>query len=67
MFDLLLRDPRVSTVIKGDRLGAVHEMKPQSLGRQFVSADLTAATDRIDFRLALALWEGAVQAGLLTD
>jgi hypothetical protein len=58
---LLMTDPRTKTVLKGDRKKAISEICSGFLSRRFLSADLTAATDRIPHQLALALWEGARQ------
>jgi hypothetical protein len=55
---MLRHDLRVREVLKGDRVGAMNSLKIGSSKRRFVSADLTAATDRIPFNLARALWSG---------
>jgi hypothetical protein len=60
-------DPRCKTVLDGDRKAAVLELFLGSSNYEFLSADLTAATDRISFPVALALWEGAVANGLLSE
>jgi len=48
-------------------LKAVQEIELGDVGNRFLSADLTAASDRIPHELALALWSGFYKAGLLTD
>jgi len=50
----------------GNREKALREMKLGPIGYLFISSDLTAATDRISHELAIALWEGFAQSGLLT-
>jgi len=50
----------------GNREKALREMKLGPIGHLFISSDLTAATDRISHELAIALWEGFAQSGLLT-
>jgi len=57
MFRVLKNDRRLRQVLKGDREGAIKSMKWYA-DRFNVSADLTAATDRIFHDLALALWSG---------
>jgi len=66
-FNLLLSDSRLRSVLKGDRAKAVEEISLGDTDNIFVSADLTAASDRIPFSLAMALWQGAIDAGLLND
>lgn len=67
MFSALMLDPRVRTVLKGDRDKAVKELRLGPVSNLFCSADLTAATDRIPFELAYALWDGAISSGLLSE
>jgi len=67
MFNWLLRDPRLRSVLLGNRVKAVREIELGQKGNKFLSADLTAASDRIPIELALALWSGFYKRGLLDD
>jgi hypothetical protein len=67
MLQYLRLDPRCKTVLKGDRQKAVREITSLHTRKNFLSADLTAATDRISHPIALALWEGLLQGGHLSD
>lgn len=58
MLNLLRRDRRLTSVLKGDRAGAVRELELGDVDNVFVSADLSAATDRILHDHAMALWKG---------
>ena len=58
MFNILLSDRRVRTVLKGDREQAINEIELGDANNVFVSADLTAASDRIIHDHAIALWSG---------
>jgi len=60
MFNLLRKDKRVRTVFKGDRLKALHELQLGDTDNEFISADLTAASDLIPHEYAIALWEGVL-------
>jgi hypothetical protein len=63
----LRHDPRCATVLTGDREAAVMELHRGYTQRLLLSADLTAATDRIPFELALGLWEGIRRNGLVDE
>jgi len=58
VFDYLLGDPRLRDTLKGNRLKALKGLEIGDANNRFLSADLTAASDRIPHELALALWSG---------
>jgi hypothetical protein len=66
LFRFLKHHPVLKETLRGNRKGAILSMEPGPKADKFVSADLTAATDRISHELALALWEGFAQIGVLS-
>jgi hypothetical protein len=58
MLRVLRRDPRLKTVLAGKREKAIEEIELGDPDNVFVSADLTAASDRMLHKHSLALWSG---------
>jgi hypothetical protein len=66
MLKVLSLDPRIKTVLEGDKEKAVKEIQLGGPGNLFVSTDLSKATDLISHEVAWALWHGLLESQLLT-
>lgn len=74
MFQMLRKDPTISTSLRGDDVKAVSDMWEEAVrkgrvipGSVIVSSDMTVATDGIYQSCYLAAWEGIAEATEMSD
>jgi hypothetical protein len=66
MLKVLDLDPRIKTVLAGDKEKAVKEIELGCPENLFVSTDLSKATDLISHEVAWALWHGILDSTMVT-
>jgi hypothetical protein len=61
MLRALSLDPRIESVLEGDKVAAVRKIQLGGPDNIFVSTDLSKATDLISHEVAWALWSGILE------